>query len=142
MTQAAYRAATVELLEEYRADAGIYLQVHPGRPSKIATPSAFVDRIEEGFTYPGVTMVQRTPRVEVVVLHGFFDSRDTVAKRDVFCDGFLAWVIPRYHQAGANSLISVVAMDDDPEYEASWSREEPRTYYATRITLEGYSEEA
>jgi hypothetical protein len=135
------RAAAVELLEQYRSDAGIFLQVWPGRPAKVQTPCAFVDAIRETFTYPGMTMVQRTPSVDVLVLHGYFDSKDTVAKRDAFCDGFLAWVVPRFHAAGANTLTQIDAMDDDPEYEATWSREEQRIYYATRISLGGYAEE-
>jgi hypothetical protein len=141
MTQAAMRAAAVELLEQYRSDAGIFLQVWPGRVSDIRTPTAFVDAIRETIAYPGMTLVQRTPQVDVVVLHGYFDSKDTVAKRDAFCDGFLAWVIPRFHAAGANTLTAIVSMDDDPDYEATWSQKEPRVYYATRIVLEGYAEE-
>jgi hypothetical protein len=34
-----------------------------------------------------------------------------------------------------------VSMDDDPDYEATWSQTEPRVYYATRIVLEGYAED-
>lgn len=135
------RQAAIDLLEQYRSDAGIFLQVWPGRPNDIRTPTAFVDGIRETITYPGMTQVQRRPQADVLVLHGFFDSKDTVAKRDAFCDGFLAWVVPRFHQAGANTLLAVVAMEDDPEYEATWSQKEARVYYATRITLEGYAEE-
>ena len=141
MMQAAMRAAAVALLEQYRTDAGIFLQVWPGRPNKIATPTAFVESITETITYPGMTLVQRKPLAEVVVLHGFYDSKDTVAKRDAFNDGFLAWVIPRFHEAGANTLLAVTAMADDPDYIPTWTQDEPRVYYATRITLEGYAED-
>lgn len=141
MSQAAYRAATVAFLEEYRASAGIFLQVWPGRPNKIATPVAFPEAIRESYAYPGMTLIQRTPQVDVLVLHGYFDSKDIVAKRDAFCDGFLNWTITRYHQAGANTLISIASMEDDPDYSVTWTQEEPRGYYSTRITLEGYSEQ-
>lgn len=134
------RAAAVNLLEVYATTANIKLQVYPGRPMSIYPPCAFVDSISEGLTYPGVTRVQRVPNVSVVVLHGLFDSKEAATQADAFMDGFIAWVTTQYHAAGANTLIAVVATDDDPNYTADWMPpEKQRSYYATTITMEGFA---
>jgi hypothetical protein len=139
-TQAAYRAAAVSLLEGYAADAAVKLQVYPGRPRSIFPPTAFVDSISESFVYTGPTLRQRTPRVEVIVLHGLFDTKDTVDQKDAFVDGFLDWVNTRYHAAGAATLIAVVATQDIPNYVPDWlPPEQQRVYFATSLTLEGFA---
>ena len=72
------------------------------------------------------------------VLHGLFDSKDAADQRDAFVDGFLDWAIDRYHAAGANTLVAVRAVQDLPNYVPDWlPPEEQRTYYATRLSLEG-----
>lgn len=135
------RAAAVTLLEAYASAQSIKLQVYSGRPRTIAPPTAFVDRISEGLTYPGVTLHQRTPTVSVVVLHGLFDSKDTVEQGDAFVDGFLEYVATQYHAAGANTLIAGVSTDDDPNYVPDWLPPERQlSYYATTISLEGFAQ--
>lgn len=138
--QAAMRAAAVDLLTDFAADVGIGLQVYPGRPRSIHAPTAFVDRITETIEYLGPTIQQRTPRADVVVLHGLFDSKDAAEQKDAFVDDFLDWVTDRYHEAGANTLIAVTATEDVPDYVNDWMPpEQQRTWYATRITLEGFA---
>lgn len=134
------RAASVALLEAYKADADIKLQVYRARPATIKPPTAFVDRITEADTYPAYTYPSRTPRAEIVVLHGLFDSGEAVDQADAFVDGFLAWTVANLAAAGANSTISVTEVEDDPTFVPDWLAEEyRRPYFATRITLEGFA---
>lgn len=138
--QAAIRAAVVTLLTEYAADAEITLQVYPGRPLSLYPPSAFVDGIRETIIYSGFTLRQRTPIVEVIVVHGTFDSAETVAQRDAFVDGFLDWVTARYHAAGANTTIGLAGVSDIPSYVPDWlPPDKQRVFFATQLTLEGLS---
>ncbi len=137
--RAAMRQAAVDLLVDFREDAGIKLQIYRARPTSIAPPTAFVDSIRETITDIG-HIIQRTPLVEVVVLHGLFDSADAADQGDAFVDGFIDWVRPRFHSAGANSLIRTASTEDDPNYIPNWQRSEiQKTYYATLITLEGFA---
>jgi hypothetical protein len=70
-------------------------------------------------------------------MHGLFDHGDTADQRDAFVDAFLEWVRTRFHAAGANSLIAVTTVEDDPTYVPEWIPERDRkTYYATVISLE------
>lgn len=134
--QTAMRAAAVTELTAYAADASVALQVYPGRPRSINPPTAFVDRLTESINYTGLN--QRVPQAEVLVLHGLFDSKEAVTQRDAFVDGFVDWMLDRFHSAGANTLCAIVGIDDDPEYVPTWQPPDvQRTYYATRITLEG-----
>lgn len=136
--QADARAAAVTLLTEYAVDASIRLQAYPGRPRSINPPTAFVDSIRERITYTGPTLRQRVPSVDLIVIHGLFDSKDAVDQKDAFVDGFLDWVNTRYHQAGANTLIGATETEDEPNYIPDWlPPEQQRVYYATRLTLEG-----
>lgn len=134
--QAAMRAAAVATLEAYATSVSIKLQVYPGRPASIAAPTAFVDKMTETIDYDGLN--RRVPRAEVLVLHGLFDSKEAVDQRDAFVDGFVDYMFDNVHAAGASTLIAVTDIEDDPEYIPDWIRpENQRTYYATRITLEG-----
>jgi hypothetical protein len=136
--QADLRAAAVELLTDYAADAGTKLQVYPGRPKSIFPPTAFVDTIRESIQYVGVTLRQRTPVAEVVVIHSDIDSKGAADQKDAFVDGFLDWVTDRYHAAGTNTLVAVTDTEDLPNYVPDWMPPERQVvYYATRITLEG-----
>jgi len=111
------RAACVTLLGEYkdavnqqRADddeAPYILQIYPGRPRSVNPPCAFVDRISEDIAYTGPTLYQRTPRAEVVILHGLFDTREAVDQADAFTDGFLAFVTADVHAAGVVAVPQV-----------------------------------
>lgn len=135
---AAMRGAAVTLLTSYKTSAGINLQIYPGRPKSVYPPCAFVDRMTGSDTPTGPAMRQQNIGVEVVVLHGLYDAADTVAQRDDFMDGFGNYVIEQYHAAGARTLITAASYEDDPNYVPDWI-EEQRTYYATRITLEGFA---
>lgn len=136
--QAEFRAACVDLLAAYAADAGIRLQIYPGRPRSLNPPTAFVDGLREAIAYTGPTMRQRTPTADVLVVFGSFDSKESVDQKDAFVDGFLDWTLTRYHAAGANTLIAGVEVEDLPTWVPDWNTEQ-RTYYATRIAMEGYS---
>jgi hypothetical protein len=136
--QADLRAASVTLLSEYAADAGTKLQVYPARPRSIFPPTGFVDVIRESIEHIGPTLRQRKPVAEVIVIHGIFDSKEAADQKDAFVDGFLDWVVTRYHSAGANTLIGVTDTEDLPNYVPEWMPPaEQKVYYATRITLEG-----
>ncbi len=145
--QADFRAACVELLEDYAADdtghmgePNSKLQVYRARPRTIKPPTAFVDSIKESITYSGPTLWQRTPTAEVIVIHGIFDSGEAADQKDAFVDGFLEWSRSRYHSAGANTLVAGVETEDIPDYVPTWlPPAEQRTYYATRISMEGYA---
>ncbi len=132
------RAGAVTLLTDYASDASIKLQVYPARPRSLNPPVAFVDTMRETLTEYTITTRQRQPIVELVVLHGLFDSLEAATQRDAFVDGFLDWVADRFHAFGVNTLVSGVSVDDDPNYVPNWMPPEQQfTYYATRITLEG-----
>lgn len=141
--RAAMRAAACDLLRDYRDSGSKNLQVYEGRPLTIRPPTAFVDGVRETIEYTGPTLHQRTPVVDVIFLHGLFDSKDAAVAVDEFVDGFLAWVVPRFHAAGGNTLIALTEVEDLPTYVPDWlPPAEQRTYYGTRISLEGYAESA
>lgn len=136
--RAAMRAAAVELVTDFALDREIKLQVYRARPASLFPPTAFVERIRERVTFLGPTFRQRTPVVEMVVVHGLFDSGDAVDQADRFVDGFTEWVTERYHAAGDNTLIGAVSAEDNPTYIPDWlPLEKQRTYFATVISLEG-----
>ncbi len=136
--QADMRAAAVTMLEAYAASASLKLQVYPGRPRSLMPPTAFVDRIRESITFDGIR--QRSVSVEVVVLHGMFDTKDAATQKDAFVDGFVDWATANYHAAGANTILEPRAVEDEPNYTPDWQPEDQqRTYFATVITLEGFA---
>lgn len=136
--QTAMRAAAVELLEDYVADAGLALNVYPGRPRTISPPHAFVDRIRERMVHHA-DWQERLPVVDVVVVHAVFDSKDATEQRDAFVDGFVEWASENPHKAGPNTVLGIVAVDDDPNWVADWMPPDRQfQYYATTFSLEGY----
>jgi hypothetical protein len=140
---AAVRAAAVEMLRAYGADAGVRLQVYPGRPKSLHPPTAFVDRLTESADYTAHPRPQRTVRAEVLVLFGLFDSADAADQKDAFADGFLDWATDNVHAAGANTTVAVTEIEDEPAWTPDWlprRDEQLASYYATRITLEGYGQ--
>jgi len=143
--QAAMRSACIALLDDYKAATSMKLQIYPGRPSSLNPPTAFVDRITEQIVYPGsVTWRQRTVRCEVLVVFGLFDSASAVAQKDQFVDDFMDFVTDSVHEAGANTTIALVAVDDEPAWTPDWrpanvTNGPNPTYYATRLTLEGFA---
>jgi hypothetical protein len=136
--RSAIRSAAVDLITAYAADAGVKLQVYPGRPRTVAAPCAFVEVIRETFAYTNVSWRLRTPTLEIIVLHGAFDSKDAVEAADAFADGFLDWWTDRYHAAGGNTLTAITGIEDEPTYVPDWlPPNEQKTYYASRLTVEG-----
>ena len=134
--QTAMRAAAVSLLEGYKTASSTNLQIYPGRPRTIMPPTAFVDGIAERIEYTGLN--QRHPTATVIVIHGLFDSKEAATQRDAFVDGFIDWAMDNFHGAGANTGIWANSVEDLPNYIADWMpAAEQKTYYATRITLEG-----
>ncbi len=135
-----YRTAAMDLIGDYVQDAGITpFQLYCARPTAIMPPTGFVDRMAdrlEDFLAPAI--FQHIITVQVVILHGLFDQGNTVDSRDRFVDGFLDWVRTRYHAAGANTLLRVRSVEDDPTYVPEWIPErDRRSYFASVITLEG-----
>jgi hypothetical protein len=134
--QADLRAAAVALLKSYAQAQSLTLNVYPGRPKTITAPHAFVDAMRERVTYDGLR--QRYPSCEIVIAWGLYDSAEAVRQRDAFVDGFLDWFTASPHAANANSVAGVTGIDDLPAYTPDWL-EVRTTYYATQITLEGYT---
>lgn len=134
------RAAAVELLEDYAAAENLSLQVYRARPRSINPPTAFIDRIvDPPIDYLGPQNLQRTTSVEIVILHGLFDGGVAVDQADVFVDGFLRYVAGQVHAAGANTTIAVIEAADESTYVPDWLPPDlQRTYFGTRLTLEGY----
>lgn len=140
--QADCRAASVALLRDYAASVSVRLQVYPGRPRTINPPTAFVDTIRESLTFTGISLYQRRPIVELIYVHGLFDSADAAGAADAFKDGFVEWVAVRYHEAGANTLIAPSELEDLPTFVNDWMPPaEQRTFFATRISLEGFAQQ-
>lgn len=137
--QTQMRAAAVALLDAYKADATVKLQVYPGRPRSLFPPTGFVDRIFERIVMTGPQMRQRFPSVVVTLVWGLFDSEEAVNQRDAFIDGFLDWVTSHYHAAGATTLIAPTLTEDLPGWQPSWLPDDQRFYFATELTLEGYA---
>jgi len=136
----AARTAAVDLLKDYGASAGVKLQTYRARPASIMPPTAFVDVVGEALAYPANVLPQRTIRVQVVLVHGLFDSGEAVDQADAFVDGFVDWVTSDVHAAGGNTTIGVVEVEDDPTFVPEWmAPEKQRTYFATRIVLEVYA---
>jgi hypothetical protein len=134
----ATRQAAVTLLTDFADDVGLRLQVYPGRPRSINAPTAFVDSIRETYQYSNVTWRLRTPTLDIIILWGLFDSKEAVDQADQFADAFLDWVTDRFHAAGANTIVGITEIVDDPTYVPDWlPPAEQRTYFATRISLEG-----
>ena len=137
--QADVRAGTLQELASYAAAAGVTLQIYAGRPRTINPPTAFVDVMRETIVYVGHVM-QRTVQIDIVLVHGSFDSAVAADQKDAFVDGFVEQVRTNtFAAAGANTTLGVVSTEDDPTFLPEWlPRDEQRTYYASRITLEGY----
>jgi hypothetical protein len=134
--QTAVRAAAVSLLTDYAATASVRMQIYPARPRSVMPPTGFVDALREAIAHTGLN--QRTVTAEVIVVHGIFDSQDAADQKDAFVDGFLDWALDNTGEGGANTVLVPVATEDIPDYVPEWlPPEQQRTYYATRISLEG-----
>jgi hypothetical protein len=146
MNRVALRAACVDFLEDYKASLaspGNRMQIYPARPASIHPPTGFIDVLRDSIA--DVTFGwQRTPQAELVIIHALFDTKDAANQADIAVDGLLDWIFPRFHDAGANTTLGVRAVEDDPTYDPDWMPTPANgirpVYFATRITLEGYSE--
>ena len=138
--QTSMREAAVGFLEALRDDltwpTNIRLQVYRARPASVHPPTAFVDSISEEINYTGLN--QRRPRAEIVVMHGLFDSGSAVDQRDWFVDSLIDYSFDHFHEADPNTEVAIVSVNDDPTFVPDWlPPAAQRTYYATRLTLEG-----
>lgn len=143
--QTLLRAAAVQLLTDYAAvlvgtspdeEKQFKLQVYRARPASINPPTAFVDSIRETISYTGLN--QRSPIADVIVVFGLFDSGEAADKRDRFVDGFVDYTLDRVHAIHGNTTCAIVDIDDIPDFVPEWlAPERRRTYYATRLSLEG-----
>lgn len=138
------RTAAVALLKDFADDMSYplanALTVYRGRPASIHPPQAFVDTIRERLSDVG-HLQQRLVEADLLVLFGRYDSGEAVDQADQFVDGFRDWVAANFHEAGAATLVSVREVEDVPAYVNDWMAPElQKTWFATRITLEGYAE--
>lgn len=135
------RAAAVDLVNSYAEDADppVGLQVYPGRPLSVTPPTAFVDRIRETIVPWGPAKQQRKPIVELVVLHGLFDSKAAADAGDAFVDGFIDYVATLgVHSAHPNSTLAITEYEDRPAFVADWlPLDSKRVFYATAFAIEG-----
>lgn len=143
MNRVDLRAACVDFLADYKASVSNRMQIYPARPASLHPPTGFVDVLRDSIRDVGFGW-QRTPQADLVIIHATFDTADAANQADVSTDGLLAWIFPRFHDAGANTTLGVVSVEDDPTYDPDWMPTPQNgirpTYFATRITLEGYSE--
>ena len=139
--QTAMRAAAVSLLEAYAADDSIKLQVYPGRPRSFYPPTAYVDGINDEVSYDGLR--QRQTTAEIILVHGEYDSQEAALQKDAFMDNFLDWATDHHDAAGPGTLVEVRRTTDIPDFIPEWlPPTDQKTYYATRIELEGLSLDA
>src|SRR5512134_332454 len=116
------------MLADCATDAGVKMQVYPGRPMTLAPPTGFIDNMADGTDpMPGTSaLYQHTPLVEVVTVWGLFDSKEAVDQRDAFVDAYHEWVRVRVHQAGARTLIGPRSLNDIPVFNPDWGNEAQR----------------
>ena len=109
-------------------------QIYPGRPLSVFAPSAFIESVSESIDYTPAGM-QRTPEVAVRFVQGNFDSEDTVDGQDALVDGFIEYVAQNRHAAGANTLMLVSSVDDEPGWVPEWVPDPQRSYFSSLVTL-------
>lgn len=141
--QTAMRAAAVQLLTDYAASVpSLGLQVYRTLPTTIRPPTAFVERMDETTSIPGITQRQRSVRCSVIVLFRISAAGERgsgVDQRDAFVDGFADWVLENFHQPGPTELIAGIRTEDAPYYVVPGPRGEQISYEGVRIVLEGYT---
>ena len=139
--QADARQAVVDFLTDYAAGApgnpNSKMTVYPGRPVTIMPPHGFVDSVRSTLAYTAQRL-QQTVTVEAIVVHGLFDSKEATTQKDAFVDGLIEFQFTRYHEAGANTTIGLVEVEDIPNYVPEWIAKQV-TYYATRLDFEVYA---
>lgn len=134
--------SVVDALEAFKAAEGLNLQVYPGRPANLFPPTAWVDARHDSieFNFAGASAyntMEHTATVEVIVVHGLFDSAEAVDQRDAWVDAFNNYLRANRFVglAGGNSVLERLRVDDVPNYVPDWI-ERPSTYYATLYRLE------
>lgn len=141
VASATLTSSIVNTLEAFKAAAGINLNIYPGRPSTIHPPHAWIDRRRDEITSTGdsaFNAMNHLVTVEIVVVHGLFDSREAVDQRDAFVDAFNSWLRDNNRLvglAGGNSTLERWSADDVPDFTPNWTRTEV-AYYATQYRLE------
>ena len=134
--QTAMRRAAVEFLQAQSSTLGVRMQIYPARPRTLVPPTGFVDLLRERIDYTGLN--QRSPQADVIVVYGLFDSLEAVTQRDMFVDGLINYSFDHIHQADPNTEVVIRELVDIPDYVPEWiAPSEQRTYYASRIVLEG-----
>lgn len=137
----AMRAAGVSLLSGWASGASVGLQVYPGRPRSIYPPTGYIDGIGDTVAYEGLR--RRTASMEVMMIHGVYDSEEAALQKDAFVDGFIDYVTDNPYAAGAATNIEYRSSEDIPDFVPEWMPLDRQvTYYATRIILEGLSLDA
>jgi hypothetical protein len=132
------RKAALSLLAGYASAAGLQMQLYGGRPVSFIPPTGFVDRFHDEIRSVGPNRRQRNPVCDVVVVHGRYDFADTAGLADAFVDGFLDYVLETPHAAGTNTLVEIVAVEDNPNYVPDWQPPDRQyRYYASRFALKG-----
>lgn len=130
------------MLEAFKADSGLNLQIYPGRPRSLFPPSIWQDIRRDEINLRGVrdtNWLGHVMRTDLVALHGLFDTKEAVTQRDAFVDAFLSYVRAKRDSglAGDNSVLLSVSITDVPNFVPDWVPEQERVaYYATLITLE------
>jgi len=132
----------VQALEGFKTAEGLNLQIYRGRPASLFPPTAFIDArhdtIELNFAgADAYHAMEHTAVVEVVVVHGIFDTGEAIDQRDAFVDAFNNYLRANrmVGLAGGNSVLERVRLDDIPNYVPDWI-ERPLTYFATLYRLE------
>lgn len=140
--QADYRAAAITLLTSCASGLSVKMQIYPGRPRSLAPPTGFIDSMTEEFapTFGSSDIFQHTPRIQILMVWGDFDSKEAVDQRDAFVDAYHDELRVSAHQAGPRSLIYPVNLSDLPTWVPDWLPiEQQRTYFATQFVLEGFA---
>lgn len=141
VASASLTSQLVAALEGYRTAVGIRLNVYPGRPATIRPPHAWIDARHDVInSIVAGSAMDHVANVELIVVHGLFDSRDAITQRDAWVDGFNTYLrnaLRGEGLAGGNSVLERWRVDDIPNYTPDWVPERDRTtYYATLYRLE------
>lgn len=131
----------MDALDGYRQAAGLRLNIYPGRPTTLNPPNAFIDARHDEITSTGdsaFNAMDHRATIEVVVVHGLFDTAEAILQRDAWVDGFNTYLRDEARQvglAGGNSVLERWTVDDTPDYTPNWTATAV-AYYATVYRLE------
>lgn len=138
------RAGIFTLVTGYCAASGTKLgQVYRARPTRLTTPSAWIESVGESTDDFTPRESQRTVRIGLRVVWGVYDAGPTVDARDKFVDGFYGYVMDNGdHSFGPNTILSWVGTNDDENWTPSWlpqDQQPVQPMFSTLITLEGFA---